>query len=813
MTLRYLALGLLWMISSVVWAEDNTTVLITGVTSNPPGPVYVGQTGTNNSLVVTNAGVFISTNGAAIGTLTNANWNIATVTGAGSVWTTRICYVGLYGGWNRLTVSAGGRFINSFDTEVGYFDSASNNSLLVTGAGTLFSNSTRTLYVGTMGSGNSATISNGGMLQAASVYLGGDTNSAHNRLLVTGAGSKLKANFVRIGETGSYNRIEVRDGGLLDAETFDLGWLRWADHNTAVVEGFNSIWTNRYKMYIGNEGSFNSLFITNAGSVFCENEALVGAGSNSMGNTVLVEGSGSRWVVSNMFYLGPQSCSNRMEIRNYGTVACAWNAYLGDSTTSSTNSYGNYALVTGANTRWYILGSLFMGREAGWNRLELRNGAMMTDSNAYLGWGISQYPSNTADVSGPGTVWTNLGEVYVDGPGNSITLSNGARLYAASSRICDGREFERAQVVVNGSNTVWASVDYFGVGFYGSYADATITNGGQVISGSGVIGLEAGDYDNSVRVTGPGSIWTNAGGMTLGFHGSDNTLSLSRGGRVYSQSARMGVQPLSRWNVATIADTGSLWSCAGSFTMGYDEGNRINIENGGRLFCTNMDVGVGLGAASNRILVTGNGSLWTNAGRMQIGTWHETRDNRVEIFTGAWVVCQSAILGDERLADGNSIAVSGPGARLVADEVWVGRTGSYNHLSVENGGCLVSQLGDIGNSTAATGNWIRLAGAGSVWSNTGPLMVGRGGPGSVVSIQTGAILRVSATTDVVRGTIDLSGGLLLGQQVNLLTNAVLSGAGTVQVAYANSYGAVRVGNPIGRITVAGSFYQKDGSSL
>jgi T5SS/PEP-CTERM-associated repeat protein len=77
--------------------------------------------------------------------------NEVVVTGAGSLWSNRLdLQIGQNGAFNRLTVSNGGRVVNSNGT-VGVNTIANSNEVVVTGANSTWSNRSD-LIIGSLGS-------------------------------------------------------------------------------------------------------------------------------------------------------------------------------------------------------------------------------------------------------------------------------------------------------------------------------------------------------------------------------------------------------------------------------------------------------------------------------------------------------------------------------------------------------------------------------------------------------------------------------------------------------------------------------------
>jgi T5SS/PEP-CTERM-associated repeat protein/autotransporter-associated beta strand protein len=180
----------------------------------------VGASASGRQLVVSNGGT-VGTFIGVIGRNSTASNNEATVTGSNSLWTNSTSiYVGYDGSGNSLVISNGGTAIG-YTVFIGTFASSSNNSVLVTGANSRL-NTSGTLYFGYGGSGgNSLVISNGGTVAASSSDIG--VSSINNSALVTGAGSLwTNSGTLRLGPNNTNNALTVSDGGTLAASAISI---------------------------------------------------------------------------------------------------------------------------------------------------------------------------------------------------------------------------------------------------------------------------------------------------------------------------------------------------------------------------------------------------------------------------------------------------------------------------------------------------------------------------------------------------------------------------------------------------------------
>ncbi len=262
------------------------------------GGVNVGNGGSSNQLLITSGGVVTSSSGALTGN-TGSRGNVAVVRDVNSLWTMSSgLTVGANGDFNRLLVTNGAKIFssgayvgaNSIQSGIGH-----SNLALLAGAGSTLTN-TLTSAVGNFGSFNQLIVSNGAVMRNSSASdhtIGFQTGSSNNTMLVSGTNS-LFANrgaFAQlyVGLNGSFNRMSVRDGGRVEADTTTLGVSVTSTNNVAVVADPGSTLLCSRDMNVGSSGSFNQLIVTNAGTVLATGMTL-GAASTSANNRSVIEG-------------------------------------------------------------------------------------------------------------------------------------------------------------------------------------------------------------------------------------------------------------------------------------------------------------------------------------------------------------------------------------------------------------------------------------------------------------------------------------------------------------------------------------------
>ena len=288
----------------------------------------------------------------------------------------------------------------------------------------------------------------------------------------------------------------------------------------------------------------------------------------------------------------------------------------------------------------------------------------------------------------------------------------------------------------------------------------TISGDGQVTSGSGEIGLNAGSDDNSVTVTGANAAWSvDDEGIYVGWTGSGNRLDILDGANVQAGIVTLGYDGTSAGNILRVAGNGSRLSVGDGLVVGQiNDGNKLLIEGGGSVVSGWAAIGLGYESAeNNHVTVTGVGSAWEIGenpavdyqtlfvgGNGGLNTLTVSDGGRVEAF-------EDFIAGGVTGADNNAITVSGAGSLLRVHENFVLGDGSDgNSVSVLDGGSLVTGFAASGDNipqtdrprvqmetglaayiggtqtskTGSNGNYVDVSGQGASWSIYGDLYIG-----------------------------------------------------------------------------------------
>jgi T5SS/PEP-CTERM-associated repeat protein len=212
------------------------------------GDLGVGYKGLGSMII--SDGVAISSPTGYLGYMAGAI-GTATITGAGSKWTSSSAlYVGNSGS-GELRVESGGEVFSSFGS-LGLHGGATGTAT-ITGAGSKWTNSSH-LSVGSLGSG-SLRVEGGGQVSSVSGSLGAGSHIYHatGTATIIGAGSKwTNGSDLHVGDFGS-GALHVAAGGEVHSFSGRLGDASGST-GMAMITGAGSMWINNADLLVGRYG-------------------------------------------------------------------------------------------------------------------------------------------------------------------------------------------------------------------------------------------------------------------------------------------------------------------------------------------------------------------------------------------------------------------------------------------------------------------------------------------------------------------------------------------------------------------------------
>jgi T5SS/PEP-CTERM-associated repeat protein len=650
----------------------------------------LGFNGASNQLWLTNQGALLA-DSSTIGVNSTSSNNLAVVSGSGSIWSNASTLQLSGGGWNQLIVTNGG-FVRNTIGSIANTSSSVSNLVLVTGAGSVWSNSAE-LYVGNSGPGNQLLVRANGKVLSRSGYVGANSTASGNFALVTEAGSLWSNSFdLNIGSFSSGNQLAVSNQGKVTVGGHAFIGSTFGNGNSVVVSDVNSRWLINSNLYLGSNGSFNSLAV-GPFAVVSNNNGIIGFGAASVSNLAVVAGPGAWWTNRTELHVGESGSGSQVVVSNSGVVFAGGQSIVGKNAGANSNA----VTLTGGSSTWQAYGGFNLGVSGAFNRLVLTNGGTLRVSGdvGRIGLGAN---SNSAIVTGAGSIWSNQFDLLVgDGSrGNSLV----------------------------------------------------VTNGGSAISSNGLIGAGIFGYSNLAVVTGAGSLWTNTGTVTVGARGSSNQLTVAGGAKVVGAIGLIGSD--AGRNFALLSDTGTKWLLSSNLCVGSNGGfNTLMISNGAVVQNGFGFIGTGVSSSSNVVTVTGSGSTWSNKQDLFVGLFGSS--NRLLVSNGGVVRSANATLrGTAGPNNDNQLIVTGTGSVFSADiELDVGFVGAGNRMVVSNGATLKTGFADIGVATSSNNEMV-VTGPGTTWTNSSDLYVGGVSTGNRLIISNSAEI-LEQTFNVIVG--------------------------------------------------------------
>jgi len=508
---------------------------------------------------------------------------------------------------------------------------------------------------------------------------------------------------------------------------------------------------------------------------------------------------------------------------SFGAGSC----FLSDAQTTN--------IISGVSTNAGL--NFYVGQSTPYNYLEINSAGVLYDTNAYIGFSATA-SNNSALVTGNGSVWTNTFDLSVghQGSGNSLVIANGGRVYDRVGYVGFGTSAVNNSALVTGTGSLWRN-EGLGVGTSSHSNSLTIAAGGQVVSLGGMsVATDTGTFNNVVLVTGPGSLLYVGGDLNLGTtHGTDpgsgNRLTITAG----AQLEMPGDPHIRHGGTFEVTGSGSVANISGQLTVGNPAGGQMIISNGGRVNCRYGFLDTSGDGITERALVTGTGSIWSNWANFIVGYLND--GNVLTVRDGGYL--WSA--GGRSYSGNNTILITGNGSHWEETKDW-GFPGANNHVIVSNGATIHFELGSsAGAGNTSTNNRITVADGslfatnatstsglavhnGTVTMNGG-LMVTDGlsmtySPGrfffNAGALYTKFTLVTNGQPFVVgdgirAATLHLQGGShTFSQGLNISSNGVLTGTGTI-VGSVTNRGTIKPGSSPGALIVDGQLAMTNNS--
>ena len=363
-----------------------------------------------------------------------AHWTLGAITWTGDVdpsdpntWTDETyAYIGRT--VDGTLMVDGDSDLRSYTGLVGY-DRASTGAVVVAGAGSTWTNG-RTLSVGNFGKGTLA-ISDGGVVEVAgnTVVAYGPESSGEIHFdggaLSTGGLLAAAANLTGTGTIDLHGLVSDVD------IAFD------ASHGLRQSIILNELPGQNITLNLGVDGSgAMGAGYGGVGTMTVSDGIVVRSTSGHIGNaagssgTVTVDGIGSTWTNADDLYIGDTG-SGSLGITGGGTVSTSKNSFIGRN-----NGSTGAVMVDGAGSTWNTASLLYIGLMDSNGTLSITNGGRVNSTNSYIRNVTGA--TETVRVNGPGSTWTNSGELLVGNYGRAtLVISDGGVVSVAGTLTVD----------------------------------------------------------------------------------------------------------------------------------------------------------------------------------------------------------------------------------------------------------------------------------------------------------------------------------------------------------------------------------------
>lgn len=401
------------------WSSSNNLVTVVGngsklVTQN----LNVGGTAINNSLIVSNGGTVLCSNG-----LLNSIGTLATVTGTNTTWTNTYFTIGngtAFG--DQLSIRDGANFVCASNLTLGI--NGHSNLLFISDTGSVAQ--CRKFSVGSGSSfynHNGCVISNGARLVVTNISV---ITGSFDEITVTGRGS-LWTNNGDIQFDPPTNSLFILNGGALVNSNAWFGINQGAvGANSVIVSGTNSVWLNRGELtFMENNTSF---FITNGATV---QDTYGYIATTSRTNCfAMVSGPGSLWTNGVDLHVGDSSGNNRLVVTDSAQVKVGRDLWV------SAGGASNQLIIT--NKGWVVVPQ----------SLYLYNGSLVLDGGTLN----AKFLYGTGPITFNSGLWQSGGAFYL----NSIVIGDGTNR-AVFEMLNNGTNTTYGGIVVSSNATMIGS--------------------------------------------------------------------------------------------------------------------------------------------------------------------------------------------------------------------------------------------------------------------------------------------------------------------------------------------------------------------
>jgi T5SS/PEP-CTERM-associated repeat protein len=426
-------------------------------------------------------------------------------------------------------------------------------------------------------------------------------------------------------------------------------------------------------------------------------------------------------------------------------------------------------------------GDYVVGSNAVFDVVLIENGGTLVSSGSHIGYAGT---NNSAVLRDIGSIWKTV-FVYVGdavGGGNSLVITNGGRVANEGLARIGRFGSNNNRVLVSGSGSSWRNTNDLTIGEIASGNSLVISNGAGVDDRFASIGDSGANSNNSVTVTGTGSVWTNRSSLNVGAGAVSNSVVIRDGGVVLSGDGNIGYAG-GRASRVAVNDVGSLWNCQGNLVIGlFTSEHTLAISNGGLVIAANLYVGYGTSSSNNLVSLDSGSLVVTNGSGSGVLS---VLNGSVRLNGGTVTVDQLFVTNTFTFNKGtvHSAATSVTNGQqfVVGDSTSVANLNLLGGLHSFNDGLRIANNAVLTGCGTINGTVVVDAG-GAAFADCSPLVFTQSltNNGSLRAIN-GNVLEAYDTV-VNNGTIDLINGGITNFHGTFINNGVVLDSNSVVVA-------------------------------
>lgn len=824
--------------NSFVLSDQGSLAVITYISLNPTLNNTNGYG--DNTIMVRNAGQLKVTDQLQLD-----RYGVVTVQSGGLLSVSNALTVGVSNGACQLLVDGAVSSANLGSLLIGSNASATYNAVTISGGASLTSSNM------TIGSRNNTINISGGSLSVFNLTISSEYNTItvtnRGQLSVTGSGSFSSSTALIIDGSGSSANLAglaIQSGGFISVKNGALlsGPYLSAYYNFLTVDGPGSSASVTAEMDypLSPPGvTVNQVLITgstnrNAGTTIrLTNGASLGLGlilgesaqdesclvfSNADSSTTVNltsvtvgKGSGS---VYNSFLLDTNTYSFPVGMSGITSLAAGVDGAASNAMTNNLSSLSLTGIVLGsgggADSNSITLlgggtisvsGNVSVGNGGSWNRMTLSNGTTLSASYVTIGsqsTGGVAGSSNSILVTGSSTLTaggltvtnsdgTLAGAVVIDGTNSRMILGE----LILDSGLSSSNGIPAVTLTNGGGLTV---TDSLRIGV------ATPNNGMALGGGSDQLQLQnnltlgsAPTSGNNFLILSNNALLNTPGELDIGISGSHNSVIFSDGARAsVGTYVTLGFQVGSSNNSLTLSGTNTMLDVGNALYVGQSgSGNVMALSNGATLISSYGFIGgyasSNFAASNNSVLLTGNGTLWSNSRSLNVGNYFSitNRTNGSNSISEWW-------------GSGNSLTIEN-GAQVIAGSLLIESSSSVSIPDSANPGSLI--IGSLdGTGTLSLGSsTLTVGGSGSSTQFAGGLS------GSGLIRKEGNGVLYLSLSNAYTGMFQIGAGTLAGNTASIRGNVTNNGTLWFEQSGSGTYS--------GGITGPGTFLKEGAGSL